>query len=68
MSAANTALHPGTLCAARFLLALILLGTGFGNARAQNVLEKNNSELPYQKLGPVLDNLPAGSMLLNIAR
>lgn len=66
MSAANTALHPSTLCAARFLLALILLGTGFGNARAQNVLEKNNSELPYQKLGPVMDNLPAGSMLKEV--
>ncbi|MEC9056185.1 MAG: hypothetical protein VX633_12800, partial [Verrucomicrobiota bacterium] len=52
--------------ASRFLLALVLLGSGFGNARAQNVLGKNNSELPYQKLGPVMDNLPAGSMLKGV--
>ena len=66
MRAAATALHPCPMLASRFLLALVLLGAGFGNARAQNVLEKNNSELPYQKLGPVMDNLPAGSMLKGV--
>ncbi len=52
--------------AAPLLLALVLLGTGPERAPAQEVPEGQNPELPYQKLGPIMDNLPAGSMLKEV--
>ncbi len=64
MSTDAKALRPHLMRAFQLLLALVLLGAGSG--RAQNVLEKNSSELPYQKLGPIMDNLPAGSMLKEV--
>lgn len=52
--------------ASPLLLALVLLGTGPGRAPAEKVPEGKNPELPYQKLGPIMDNLPAGSMLKEV--
>ena len=52
--------------ASPLLLALVLFGTGPERAPAQKEPEGKNPELPYQKLGPIMDNLPAGSMLKEV--
>ena len=52
--------------ASPLLLALVLFGTGPERAPAQEEPEGKNPELPYQKLGPIMDNLPAGSMLKEV--
>ena len=44
-------------------LALVLLGTVPGWLSAQRVKEGKEDDLSYEKLGPILDNLPAGSTL-----
>lgn len=52
--------------ASSLLLTLVLLGTGPERALAQKVLDEKDLELPYQKLGPIMNNLPAGSMLKEV--
>jgi len=52
--------------ASPLLLALVLFGTSPERAPAQEEPEGKNPELPYQKLGPIMDNLPAGSMLKEV--
>ncbi len=52
--------------ASPLLLALVLFGTSPERAAAQEEPEGKNPELPYQKLGPIMDNLPAGSMLKEV--
>ena len=47
-------------------LAALLLGVGIHHASAQGVLGAKNQELPYEKLGPMMNNLPAGSMLREV--
>ncbi len=47
-------------------LAALLLGAGSHHASAQGVLGAKTQELPYEKLGPMMNNLPAGSMLREV--
>ena len=47
-------------------LAAVLLGVGINHASAQGVLGAKTQELPYEKLGPMMNNLPAGSMLREV--
>ena len=47
-------------------LAALLLGVGSHHASAQGVLGAKTQELPYEKLGPMMNNLPAGSMLREV--
>ncbi|MCH2332637.1 MAG: hypothetical protein MK312_14020, partial [Roseibacillus sp.] len=47
-------------------LAGAILGGGSHHTCAQRDMGARTRELPYQKLGPMMDNLPAGSMLRDV--
>ena len=63
---ANAGHNWGLMRALALLLAAFLLGTGIQYASAQGVLGAKSQELPYEKLGPMMNNLPAGSMLREV--
>ena len=47
-------------------LAAVLLGVSIHHTSAQGVLGAKTQKLPYEKLGPMMNNLPAGSMLREV--
>ena len=58
--------HNWGLMRALSLSSAVFLGTGIHYASAQGVLGTKSQELPYEKLGPMMNNLPAGSMLREV--
>ena len=65
-SSASARHNQGFMRALFLFMVAALLGGGTGLASAQGVLGGKPQELPYEKLGPMMNNLPAGSMLREV--
>ncbi len=65
-SSAGAPHHRVSTRALSLFLAGAILGGGSHHTCAQRDMGARTRELPYQKLGPMMDNLPAGSMLRDV--